>query len=934
MAKTVALGYSAGNLTTNNATSWAAVTYGNANPGRGVAWNGSVFCAVPRSGTTTYTSADGVNWTANANAMPQAGYWDCIAWNGAVFCALTRGAPNIAATSPDGVNWTQRTFPGYSAEQWSLLVWNGAVFCAISDGYTFCSTSPDGINWTNRDSTGMGDFTHFRACGIAAKANGTICIVFGAEDVIEDTTVLVSNNNGVTWTASNMPVGALGSIRPGGNNGGWRVASNGTSFCAVGGYGQCATSTDGLTWTARSIYANYQAYISLIWDGSRYIATPGNGWNVSAYSADGVSWSSSSMPSSDTWIGLASDYVPLFGAISSGDTILNVVQNVINAGNTSLALSQLITDIGQVSLSFAQAVIYPAADTVLTIAQTVSAVGSCEVSLAQTVFSFDAVTASWVNWDIKIIVAGVDISADLIDRVSIDAQRSAARIADFTVLLSGTVDPVAWMGRAVSIDYFDTETGLSWRRFKGIITNAELDIARVALACTCSDDLQRLIDLYSKDALITLTGGYWSPYVFNDKNTGWDYLQDLLQTVPMSVELNNDGALECNSLENKLAADYTFTTGQIIDETLSVKLTERSQLINKIEITFECRFERLYHRKERLVWSYPKTFAEHYVYPAQIPDKAMLLEAVTDADRKLLSASYTAMWASGTYFIEGSPVVWVNNAPNAIIAFDAMTAYRWQQTVTNRHTITVTCADSIAVHGELLETTQASAEFDAQIQEWAAADTDYSTIPSGFALDLDRNYYRDDFVSVDYQAALQAIIAEAQNRIAESHRSTTVAFSLPLAPYLDLHHTLRVDDANVTAKGIVARMVDTYDFTAGTATTAIELAISAGYSGIDAVTYSVSTQSLPTQPAPIGGVDHVQRFITTHFGGDPGSPADNNETVGYMTNYFSVSPGAVVYPVEYRLDFAAIDDKVIDATVTTTQAVNIAASSNILTITA
>ena len=80
------------------------------------------YCAV---GTNVCATSDNGGQTWTARTIP-AYAWQAIAWNGTVFCAVPNGS-NQAATSSDGITWTQRTLPS-SAYRWSSIAWNGAVF--------------------------------------------------------------------------------------------------------------------------------------------------------------------------------------------------------------------------------------------------------------------------------------------------------------------------------------------------------------------------------------------------------------------------------------------------------------------------------------------------------------------------------------------------------------------------------------------------------------------------------------------------------------------------------------------------------------------------------------------------------------------------------------------------------------------------------------
>ena len=99
-----------------------------------------------------------------------------------------------------------------------------------------------------------------------------------------------TSSDGVTWTARTIPAGTYNAL-----------AWNGSRFVAVGN-SVCATSSDGVSWTARTIPTGI--YNALAWNGSLFVAI-GNG--VCATSSDGITWTARTIPTGDynalTWNG-------------------------------------------------------------------------------------------------------------------------------------------------------------------------------------------------------------------------------------------------------------------------------------------------------------------------------------------------------------------------------------------------------------------------------------------------------------------------------------------------------------------------------------------------------------------------------------------------------------------------------------------------------
>ena len=71
----------------------------------------------------------GERWTIRTSAADN--NWRGIAWNGTVFCAVaSTGTGNRVMTSPDGITWTSRT--SAADNNWWDIAWNGTVFCAVA----------------------------------------------------------------------------------------------------------------------------------------------------------------------------------------------------------------------------------------------------------------------------------------------------------------------------------------------------------------------------------------------------------------------------------------------------------------------------------------------------------------------------------------------------------------------------------------------------------------------------------------------------------------------------------------------------------------------------------------------------------------------------------------------------------------------------------
>lgn len=194
--------------------SWEALQGVAASPTRIVVTSAS-FGAV-------YTSLNGVTWTQNPTASPQA-LLD-IVWSGSKFVAVGYGGTIV--TSPDGLTWTVRATP--TTDNLVAVIWTGTQF--VVGGLTgTILTSPDGITWTARVSPTTNEIN-----GLAFSGSRLVGVINTGE--------VITSSDGITWA---IQPSATSSRLIG-------VAWMGSLFVAVGDRGTIVTSPDGLAWNDHS----------------------------------------------------------------------------------------------------------------------------------------------------------------------------------------------------------------------------------------------------------------------------------------------------------------------------------------------------------------------------------------------------------------------------------------------------------------------------------------------------------------------------------------------------------------------------------------------------------------------------------------------------------------------------------------------------------
>lgn len=269
-----------GNLyttTSTSAASWTSRTSSFSTTDiNGIASNGtSLFVAVGSSGKLA-TSPDGIVWTQQTSSFGTTGI-GAVAYGNGVWVAV--GNSNKIATSTDGVTWTQRTTGGAGTEAWCAVEYGNGLWVILDISGTMRTATDPTSTWTSRTSTlTVGNFVHYakgRSVWIAGKDGGVTTGAFA------------SSTDGLTWTARNAPATTKTSYGAATSNA--SVAVIVTSDTTPSSTWQ--SSTDGTTWTTRTPAVAAMAYTAAASDASNLMAfVPVTSGGKVQTSSDGSTW--------------------------------------------------------------------------------------------------------------------------------------------------------------------------------------------------------------------------------------------------------------------------------------------------------------------------------------------------------------------------------------------------------------------------------------------------------------------------------------------------------------------------------------------------------------------------------------------------------------------------------------------------------------------
>ena len=280
-------------ITSEDGTTWTERTSGTSTYLGGVSFGNNTFVTVGGSGTILTSSDKGTSWDNRTSGTTK--YLQSVSFGNNTF--VTVGGSGTILTSSNGISWTSRT-SGTSKELTAVTYGNG-IFLTVGDLGTII-TSSDGITWTARNSG-----TTRRLFGVT-YGNNTFVTVGGW-----DIGTILTSTDGSTWTTRTSgilitPRVIYGTLVTTGITLA-RVIYGNSTFVTTGNAGTILTSTDGITWTART--SGTTKHLFGVTYGNNTFVTTGQSGTVLT-SSDGISWDKRTSGISNTQLGLTTYSIP------------------------------------------------------------------------------------------------------------------------------------------------------------------------------------------------------------------------------------------------------------------------------------------------------------------------------------------------------------------------------------------------------------------------------------------------------------------------------------------------------------------------------------------------------------------------------------------------------------------------------------------------
>jgi hypothetical protein len=462
---------------------------------------------------------------------------------------------------------------------------------------------------------------------------------------------------------------------------------------------------------------------ALGWEGAEFVSPGGVylfNWSGSAWVQDGdVIESISAAPGGDGFghavalsgsgaviaVGVPLDDITItdqgavqvfdMGASATGTATAPTALTVELATGTATAPTALTVELatGTATAPTALTVAWPTGSASAPTRLTVSATGAASAPTLLAVISPGHVP----NWRARCVIDGVDVSAQMVGQASVTAEEGAARIAQLTLQPpSGTIAPLDYVGKAISLDYVLVIGGVDVPRrlFTGRIDTPSYDPDTTLLQLTCTDDLQNVVAALDRSVIDALVGGRYSEAVQGETDDNWDYAQALLTTVAASLDAGASGGLRVTPWESA-AVWATWGEADLLYQRASLSLPQRSRLTNRVDIAFDYRYNRLRQRFGSAGWSGTQIdmAPTGWAYPTQ---------------QDVLGAAGGTGWTVTNAVFYPAPAAiphssggFIRPADGTIDMAILQMTQRHAQTITEGYALTVSAPESIAANGEL-----------------------------------------------------------------------------------------------------------------------------------------------------------------------------------------------------------------------------------------
>jgi len=647
---------------------------------------------------------------------------------------------------------------------------------------------------------------------------------------------------------------------------------------------------------------------------------------------------------------------PALAPVTGSGTLVSIEQNVVVIGSGSLFdIEQAVTfyEAGAGSLvSYEQSTRTTSSGQLITLAQRV-----LDLSIPD--------HESRTGWDALIYVGGNLIPLSQVhSKISVVKTEDSSTLATFTIIpTTGVQDLDFYQGKSVTIDV-RTNNNSSYRMFTGVVDIPDVDLIEQKITLQCTNRRRELINT-TQAALVSTVGNY-NKDIFSTPDELASELDQRLTTTPQSFDFDGYNNAELTSWAPKSVADYVLDDENIYYRGPDVEMSSRGRIVNTINISFEYRYPRLYHKEVSYSWNAPYTNTNSaclIIGQGYSLTPRASIEAAAQSTGWLLKApiTYVDLPPNGFYRCgdangyfttiktnvqttakldaQGNTITDANGDPVVDTSARSGTtdlryyfaggagwiaSKQWVQDMSEQYTLTVASSQSVAQYGTIEEEAGYGLSNDIDVAYWEDQN-----------VNVDRGLGANYFINADtnrasYNSAIVTAIQIAKTKIESSHRDTRVTLFRSIMPHLELSHTVSATADKITCKGKVRYISHTLDVNTGEAVTNLQIALSRATG-----TSTGTTIAPPTRPTDNPTLPSQLITLGNHFAQDPSTTAAQSYN-GMIGNAYTGPYGSGVrtsFSESFVVDAPAIGSALRnERVITKAQSYNVAIRNDTLTV--
>lgn len=281
------------------------------------------------TGTANVEKSNLVTWNSKSIASSSANFYSITAGNNRFVTMPFNGGR--AYYSYDGVVWSQASL---STSSFSCVFWDGSRFVMTISSSTTYIYSTSGQDWSGSYNTGTFPVLDTWQKGVCGKDRwvlvGSSYIICNYAQATTPTGISYMQDVAYSYSLNRFVIVASGTTK------------SPTNIAAY--------SSDGTSWTTTTMPKSANWY-GVAYGNGIFVAISGNNSNAAAYSTDGITWRSSTLPKTANWNAIAYGD-GLFVAVVSGENTSAYSHDGINWTTASLPSSIAWEDIAYCNDTF------------------------------------------------------------------------------------------------------------------------------------------------------------------------------------------------------------------------------------------------------------------------------------------------------------------------------------------------------------------------------------------------------------------------------------------------------------------------------------------------------------------------------------------------------------------------------------------------------